>query len=205
MASKADELVADYLKRLDAELRGLPRTRRRELLEEITDHIAEARSNLQAEDEVRVRTLLERLGEPEEIAAEARERFGVGPKGGVREVLALVLLLLGGVVLPVIGWFIGAVLLWVSETWSTRDKVIGTLVVPGGLLVPLGLLLVAGDSGACAEISSGGAPATARVCEEAGGTGAVELVLVTLLFLAPLATTVYLARRMRGRAAALAA
>ena len=33
MAAKADKLVSDYLKRLNGELRGFPRARRRELVE----------------------------------------------------------------------------------------------------------------------------------------------------------------------------
>jgi uncharacterized membrane protein len=201
MASKADTLVADYLKRLNMELRGLPRARRRELLEEISEHIAEARAGLEADDEAGVRTLLDRLGDPADIAAEARERFGVRERAGVRDVVALVLLLVGGVVLPVIGWVIGVVLLWISEAWSTRDKLIGTLVVPGGLLVPLGLGLVSGESAGCIEISSGGpGPRTARTCDAGGGgIEPLELALVILLVLAPLVTTVYLAARLRRR------
>lgn len=36
------------------------------------------------------------------------------------------------VLLPVV-WVVGVVLLWRSRAWTTRDKLIGTLVVPGGL------------------------------------------------------------------------
>src|SRR3954452_7606151 len=36
------------------------------------------------------------------------------------------------VLLPVV-WVVGVVLLWRSPVWTTRDKLIGTLVVPGGL------------------------------------------------------------------------
>jgi hypothetical protein len=103
------------------------------------------------------------------------------------------------VVLPVIGWVVGVVLLWVSEAWSTRDKLIGTLVVPGGLLVPVALALLTGESAACIEISSGGGPTTARTCDAGGGADPVALALVVLLVLAPLVTTVYLATRLRRR------
>ena len=51
MASTADNLVADYLKTLDSELRGLPRPRRTELMQEISEHIAEAREGLDPGDE----------------------------------------------------------------------------------------------------------------------------------------------------------
>ncbi len=38
-----DRIVADYLRRLRRAARGLPGARRRELIDEITAHIAEAR------------------------------------------------------------------------------------------------------------------------------------------------------------------
>ena len=47
--------------------------------------------------------------------------------------MALVLLELGGLVIPVVGWAIGVVLVWTSRTWSTAQKWAATLVVPGGL------------------------------------------------------------------------
>ena len=59
VASTADKLVADYLKRLDSELRGLPRARRKELIEEISAHIAEAREGRAPDDEPGVREILE--------------------------------------------------------------------------------------------------------------------------------------------------
>jgi hypothetical protein len=207
MASNADKLVADYLKRLNAELPGLPRARRGELVDEISEHIAEARAGLESENEAAIRALLDRLGDPEEIAAEARERFGVAPrKVGWKEVGALVLLPIGGVLIPVLGWFVGILLLWVSDAWNTRDKLIGTLVIPGGLLVPLGLGLVTRESGSCIEISSGGGPTTARNCDDLGASspGIFQIVLIVVLVLAPLATTVYLARRVRRMSAATA-
>src|SRR5687767_11415213 len=129
-----DALVANYLKRLEKELSDLPRARRRELVEEISEHIDEARSGLEAQSEAEMRTLLDRLGDPADIAAEARERFGVQPKkSGAVEVGALILLPIGGVIVPVLGWVVGVVLLWVSDVWSKREKLIGTFAVPGGL------------------------------------------------------------------------
>ena len=53
------------------------------------------------------------------------------------EVGALIMLLVGGLVLPVIGWVIGIVLLWTSNVWNVRDKVIGTIFFPGGLGLPV--------------------------------------------------------------------
>jgi hypothetical protein len=200
MASDTDKLVADYLWRLDRELRDLPRARRRELVDEISGHIAEARADLETESEAAVRSLLDRLGEPEEIAAEARGRVGVEPRGSALDIVALVLLLIGGVVLPVVGWVIGVVLLWISETWTTTEKVIGTLIVPGGLALPLFLTLFTASVETCS-----GAPGEPLTCT--GGpsqaTQVLGTILVIVLFIAPLATTAFLARR-RTRALATA-
>ena len=115
MKTTADRLVDDYLKRLSHELRDLPRTRRRELVDDIASHIDEARGGMEAENEVEIRNLLERLGDPAEIAAEERTRHGVGERrAGWREILTLIGLLVGGFVF-VIGWFVALVLLWVSD------------------------------------------------------------------------------------------
>ncbi len=79
--NETDELVADYLNSLDKELSDLPRRQRRELVLEISGHIEEARSGLETQSEAEVRTLLDQLGDPTEIAAEAPERFGTTPTG----------------------------------------------------------------------------------------------------------------------------
>jgi hypothetical protein len=49
-----------------------------------------------------------------------------------------------GSFVPVVGWLVGVVLLWTSKLWTTREKVVGTLFVPGGPLT--GLFLGVGTS-----------------------------------------------------------
>jgi Protein of unknown function (DUF1700) len=177
MKSTTDQLVDDYLKRLNRELAGVPRARRNELVQEISEHIAEARAGLEDEREAEIRTLLDRLGDPAEIAGEARARFGVQPRqNNWLDIAALVLLLVGGLILPVIGWFIGVVLLWISSAWTTGEKLIGTLVVPGGLVLPLGLAVAALPT---------------------ASTPVLGAALAIVLFLAPLLTVAFLAHRMR--------
>jgi uncharacterized membrane protein len=80
--NQTDALVTDYLNSLDKELSHLPRRQRRELVLEISEHIDEARSDLETQSEAEMRTLLDRLGDPADIATEANERFGTRPKGG---------------------------------------------------------------------------------------------------------------------------
>lgn len=206
MSGSQDELVEAYLRRLDGELDDLPNAKRREVVEEVADHIAEARAELPVESEAEIRNLLERVGDPDEIAAEARERLDVRQRsGGVREISAIVLLLLGGF-LFVVGWFVGLVLLWASDAWTTRDKLIGTFVVPGGL-VPL-LYALTFSLGAAESCSGELDPQTGAVLSEVctGGPSLPGRVISALVFIVLLAgpffTTVYLARRMRRRPAA---
>jgi uncharacterized membrane protein len=66
-----DDLVADYLTRVRAAAAGLDPGRREELIEDLREHIAAARAELSPETEAGVRTVLERLGDPAAIVAEA--------------------------------------------------------------------------------------------------------------------------------------
>jgi uncharacterized membrane protein len=201
MTTPADRLVEDYLERLDRELGDLPRERRRELAEELSGHIAEARADLDEETEADVRNLLERVGDPADIAAESRERPGARQhRVGPVEILALIGLLVGGLILPFVGWFVGVVLLWVSEAWTTREKLVGTLIVPGGLMAAVYLGLFVGFTETCAQVGQIGGDGTvvSETCADAFGLeGTTGLVVFLLLLLTPLATTVFLIRRLR--------
>ncbi len=79
-----DRLVADYLRRLRRAARGRPAARRRELIDEITVHITEARAAAAEHPPGEtVPAILARLGEPGEIA-----RAGGGEAGRGRRVRA---------------------------------------------------------------------------------------------------------------------
>jgi hypothetical protein len=131
-AATLHPLARDYLKRLEKAAAILPRVRRNELVGEIESHLSEALPAGASEAEAL--NVLERLGEPEQIVAEAES--GSGERAGTREWLAIPLLLFGGFAL-MIGWCVGVALLWSSRVWTTRDKLIGTFVVPGGLATVL--------------------------------------------------------------------
>lgn len=79
-------LAGIYLRRLDAALTGLPADRRREIIEGVAQHITDARLELGADrhgsDEA-ILAILGQLGDPEVIAAEAREAEpGSAPTAG---------------------------------------------------------------------------------------------------------------------------
>lgn len=213
MRTTLDRLVERYLKHLEVELDDLPRDRRREIVDEIAGHIAEARAGLEHETEADVRNILEGLGDPADIAADARERFDVQPatsnapyKPGWMEVGALVLLLVGGLIVPLVGWMVGVVLLWVSNAWNVRDKIIGTLFVPGGLGFAIFLYLASSSLtvGRSCQIDA----ETGRefnCTETASSTDALAIVLLVALLVVPIITTAYLTYRLRRHPAAATA
>ncbi|WP_432981723.1 HAAS signaling domain-containing protein [Dactylosporangium sp. CA-233914] len=68
-----DDLVNDYLRAVEQALAGVPAHRRAELLADLSEQLAAKRAELAPgkETEIEVRSILELLGDPEEVAAEA--------------------------------------------------------------------------------------------------------------------------------------
>jgi uncharacterized membrane protein len=182
MTTTADTLVDNYLRDLEAELRDLPAVRRREILDEVGEHITAARAAQDTQSEAAIRTVLERLGDPADIAAEARERFGVPAEPTKPATPWLEVITLVALVVPFLGWLVGVVLVWLSRRWTTRDKLIGTI---GGLSwVVAGL----GTTTESRPVGSGSA-----------GLGPIVLILIIATFVLPYATAIYLAIRLRAR------
>lgn len=129
-ADEADNLVRRYLAKLDAALRGVDASRRDEILAEVHRHIEEGRTGLEPDDAASVRTLLDKVGEPAAIAAEA----GAPPPGSRRWDAWAPWLIIFGPVASGLGWLAGMLILWPSPTWSRRDKLIATFVPPAGLV-----------------------------------------------------------------------
>jgi uncharacterized membrane protein len=72
MSHPNDPLVGEYLDAVTRATADLPADRRADLLADLREHIAAARAELVPETEAGVRTILDRLGDPAGIAAEAR-------------------------------------------------------------------------------------------------------------------------------------
>jgi uncharacterized membrane protein len=147
-----DDLVAGYLGRLVQAARQLPPDRRAELIDEIADHIEQARAVSEASGPG-LQDLLRRLGEPEAIAAAAsdsaadfagtfaqpaapitRPPAGRVPRRQRGLDLAAVMLTLGSAllapvsfVLALLGWAVGMVVLLLSPRWPKRAKVLGAV------------------------------------------------------------------------------
>jgi hypothetical protein len=191
-----DRSVERYLHDLKEDLRDLPEAQQQELIGEIAEHIDSALAELPTRNEADVRNVLEQLGIPAVIANEARERAGVHrARAGVREIAAVILLPIGGLIIPVLGWVVGLLLLWSSPVWTSRDKWIGSLIIPGGLLLPT--LLFLSPSRVCSTSTIDG-QVVANTCGDPSGLGqGMAVVVFALLAAAPIVTAIYLARRAR--------
>lgn len=136
MVDSPEALIEDYLERLRQATAMLPSQTRNELLLDIAEHLR-AGMHERPRTVVEVRNLLDDLGTPEQIAAAAVDQQtapsepAVAP-GGMQPVISL-LLSITAVSLTWIVWPVGVLCLWLSDTWTIRQKWLGTLVVPGGI------------------------------------------------------------------------
>jgi heme/copper-type cytochrome/quinol oxidase subunit 2 len=67
------------------------------------------------------------------VTAEPQSR---PPQDEAYDVVTVLVLMLGGFVVPVVGWLAGVVMLWASRRWSVADKWLGTVVWPAVVVVP---------------------------------------------------------------------
>lgn len=143
MTNRTAPSVRSYLDELDRALSDLPPGRRQEIIGDIRTHIDAALAAAPEQTPAVIANILDHLGTPAEIAEAARAELPPArPRIAARDVIAIVLLLVGGIIVPFAGWVAGVVMLWISAAWRTKDKLIATLLVPGGLLTPLLLLAV---------------------------------------------------------------
>lgn len=211
-APHADQLVDGYLARLRIAATDLPSGLRDELIEDMRAHIAEARAREPDETDATILNILDRLGDPELLVAEARQRPTPVPsrqsspwpglyQSGILEIGALVLL-------PFV-WVIGVILLWVSPAWNTRDKVIGSIFSLGGYP---GIFIIGGAFGhRVISVTTGGDSCTSSTDSAGNVTQActsmpawevigliLSIALVVIVWLLPVLTSIYLALRLRA-------
>lgn len=90
-------------------------------------------------------SILDDLGDPALIAADSTHRSHAGPtevpflqrQSGA--LVTVLILAFGGFVVPVAGWIVGLVMLWVSKGWTRLDKAIGTFFIPVALAATYGI------------------------------------------------------------------
>lgn len=146
-----NRLVRDYLKRLDAALKERTSVlSRKEVVDEVRQHIEEAWASLPNHSRADLLNILERLGEPESLAREYAEDDARGSK---QPKTSLDLPAIAVVILTALFWPIGILLAWVSNRWLVRDKAIATLLVVGGFVLFVLMITPAQSSGGTSGMS----------------------------------------------------
>jgi hypothetical protein len=115
------------------------------------------------------------------------------------DAITVFLLLAGGVIIPVAGWLTGAVMLLGSRRWTTRDKLIGLLVWPGGLALAAGLIVFA-PTRDCVYVDDSSGHRHGGECTGTAIPGWVGVPLLVLAIIGPVVTAIYLSRRARRAA-----
>lgn len=145
--SRGDAPTEEWFARLRAATADLPRARRDSLLAEIGSHLAEVIPPGAGVQEVR--QVLDELGSPEDLATAARREAGLAPgrartrRERLHDLAAVLLLLVGGIAVPVLGWLAGVVLAHRCPRWTAAQKWLGILTWPVVLAAPVALAVVA--------------------------------------------------------------
>jgi len=119
--------VSAYLHDLDAQLVRVPEP----VASQVREGIAE---ELQSLSPAVARQRMEQLGDPAQIANEARRDSAVteespspGPRLRAYIAVTASLIAVGGILVPVLGWVAGIVMLWFSHAWRPLEKIIATV------------------------------------------------------------------------------
>lgn len=214
-------LIATYLEEVAVALADLPPAQRREILDDLRAHIADALAAAPEQNEAAVRNILDRMGTPDDLARDARERLGISPPPTAAALGEPGLLEYAAIVLTALLWPIGILLAWSSAWWQTRHKVIATLIgVLGIMAVVFGLIsftvvsgtsvtaevvldvpVYVGEGTPTAEATppTGPAEPSRRFWRQVGEAGPRILVLPLILLIpaSPLLSAGYLAYRLR--------
>ena len=167
-----DQIVDDYLHLLDLVLAQVPSPRRQELVAEVTEHIREARSQLPQQSEAAIRELLDRIGQPEDIAAEAHIDH-LGPVPGRRR--RLLVGLTAVIVLIAIGFGIAAL---ATRSTSPGNQVVRPTITTTTFPAPQSTIVlnVVGMTGASAVASLAAMGLDSRVENQSGSQAAPGIV-----------------------------
>lgn len=112
----------------------------------------------------------------------------------------LLLVLPGGLLWAIVAWTVGVGRLWSSVTWDLRDKLLGTLVWPGGLIGPVLLSTMATQvctQVAEIDIATGVETLGDEVCSGFAFSPWVGVPLALITVAAPLAVAALLLHRAR--------
>ncbi len=212
--AEATRLREDYLARLDEAMRALPHG----VAADIRQGVAEELSGLDAD--AAARRILQ-LGDPVDIAREAEDEVPSPPVVVVSPVAAAtasaptpatssrgfaiaaaLTLSFGGIVIPLLGWVVGAVLVTLSPLWKTWEKAVAILAPLGAVVVAW---LIASSMSFSTGSSSGSSSGSGTPPEPVNplvpdlfGFGGAHLIILLGILLVP-ASGLWLLWRLRGR------
>jgi|ERR1039458_3801142 hypothetical protein len=111
----------------------------------------------------------------------------------------LVGLLIGGFLGMGLGWVLSGGALWAAPTWAHREKLLGTLVFPGGLMGAFyfASLVTPRSCVGSSHLTPAGMWDTVQHCT--GGSQSIITLIFGLLVIAPLGSVTYLWLAARGR------
>ena len=142
----AEAIVTDYLLELSEALVDVPHEVRSEI-------IAGVREELEGLGGDAAAARIRELGDPAFIAASAREDAPAAPPAPAPRVRPLdiaagILVMVGGIAIPVVGWIAGIAYMWFSPTWPVRQKVFVTVLptVAAAVIALVALLVPPMDS-----------------------------------------------------------
>ena len=119
------QVVVDYLLELSEALVGLPADIRTEIVGGVREELAGLSADEAAE---RIRS----MGSASNVAREARDSAGSTEPRRIEapaySLVAALLVMLGGLLLPFLGWMAGIAMMWSSRAWTNRQKWIATVV-----------------------------------------------------------------------------
>lgn len=162
----SDRIIEEYLGDLRDALRTVNPSSSKEFVAEIEQHISEGRTSLEPGDEVGLRNLLERIGSPSALANELKETEPARTVSAMDRATPW-LIMFGGFAFG-FGWLVGLYGLWSSKTWRIWDKLLGTLIWPGGLLGIFYLFLASSSVTTCSGFSRAGQTAPTLTCAHHG-------------------------------------
>lgn len=192
--------VRAYLDELRRLLRDSPD--RDTIVDGIALHIQDAAAE-SPDDRDLAQSILDDLGDPAAIAAESTHRpletqtaapFLRRRSGALVTVLILAI---GGFIVPLAGWIVGLVMLWMSKSWTRLDKLTGTLFVPLAVATVTGIGALVWNA-TTHDSSCSGTGFCAPTTSDFGYPA--HTVLLTALPVADLAVSIYLLIRFRARA-----
>lgn len=160
-----------YLEELSQAAVSLPPERRAELLAQIAEHLDAELADV--DDADAARAVLDRLGDPADLVAEAA--VDLQPTSGrstAAELIALLLLGLGSFIVPLIAPGVGVVIMRSSPRWTRHEIRVSAGIIGLGGLALVALVLLAA-SGATSSPAVAGALALLAVIMLVGPIAAV--------------------------------